>query len=130
MTAAARVAAAPRPDPVEVFKLRAWARAQLFDAGEIDLLDAVDALQAAAEAYGLVAKLGQDHVQRLMAEAFNAVHAVDECAAAAASTLQAAEFLMQQRDPARLQRWLDRHGARERHDILQHLNKRRRRHAS
>lgn len=42
----------------------------------------------------------------------------------AASTLQAAEYLMAEGDPDRLRRWLDKHGATERTAILQHLAKR------
>jgi hypothetical protein len=70
-TAAARIAEAPpRADPVEVFTLRCRARARLFAAGEIDLHTAVDELQDSAVASGLVAAIGQDEVQRIMAEAF------------------------------------------------------------
>lgn len=63
--------AAGSVNPVEVFKLRCWARAHLVRAGEEDIHDAVDALQAAAVAAGLVRTLGQDHVQRLMSKAFS-----------------------------------------------------------
>jgi hypothetical protein len=58
------------PDPLEVFRLRAWARATLYQAGELDLLDAVDVLQADAESGGLVAALGQDWIQSILAAAF------------------------------------------------------------
>jgi hypothetical protein len=47
-------------DPIEVFRQRADARAYLFAVGEYELLDAVDVLQASAEADGLV-----DHLPRL-----------------------------------------------------------------
>jgi hypothetical protein len=60
------------PSRLEVFAERCKARALLWQAGEIDLHTAVDELQAAAVRYGLVAKLGQDEVQRLMADAFSA----------------------------------------------------------
>ena len=83
MTAAARKLAdradnitsipATRPSPLAVFTARAEARAILFAAGELDLHQAVDALQAAAIRDGLVAELGQDEVQRIMAEAFHKV---------------------------------------------------------
>jgi hypothetical protein len=46
------------------------ARAQLVAAGELSLHDAVDVLQHDAEATGLVDELGQDEVQRILAEAF------------------------------------------------------------
>ena len=75
MTAAARKRAEPaaRPSALEVFIARAEARALLWQAGEFDLHQAVDELQAAAERDGLVTLLGQDEVQRLMAEAFRKV---------------------------------------------------------
>jgi len=56
--------------PEESFRLRAWARAYLFAAGEIGLLDAVDALQAMAVDSGLVRDLGQDAIQTIMAREF------------------------------------------------------------
>jgi hypothetical protein len=61
---------APAVDPVEVFELRAWARAVLFFIGEIDLQQAIDPLQAAAERDGLIASIGQDAVQAIIAENF------------------------------------------------------------
>jgi hypothetical protein len=72
MTAAA-ARGATGPSAVEVFVARAEARALLWQAGEFDLHEAVDKLQADAERDGLVAAIGQDEVQRLMAEAFEAV---------------------------------------------------------
>ena len=71
MTAARKPAA--QPSPLAILELRAWARATLYAAGEIDLPTAVDALQAAAERDGLVERLGQNRVQALMATAFHAV---------------------------------------------------------
>ena len=59
-----------RGDPVEVFRLRCHSRAKLWHNGEIDLHSAVDELQHAAEASGLVKAIGQDAVQALMVEAF------------------------------------------------------------
>jgi hypothetical protein len=69
MIAAARKPAA-RLSAVAVFVARAEARALLWQAGEFDLHEAVDELQAAAERDGLVAELGQDRVQAIIAEAF------------------------------------------------------------
>jgi hypothetical protein len=63
---------AARPSMLEVFAERCKARARLWQAGEMDLHTAVDELQAAAVRDGLVAQLGQDEVQRLMADAFTA----------------------------------------------------------
>jgi hypothetical protein len=73
MIAAAARAPSPRPSPLEVFTLRAWARAWPWQAGEFDLHEAVDVLQAAAERDGLIDEFGQDEVQRLIAEAFHPV---------------------------------------------------------
>jgi hypothetical protein len=61
------------PTPVEAFGLRCWARARLYAEGEIALHDAVDALQAAAVRWRLVATLGQDQVQAMMTAEFRAV---------------------------------------------------------
>jgi hypothetical protein len=58
-------------DPLEVFKERCWAKALLVKEGHLDLIDAVDALQNAAVAYGLVPDgRAQDEIQRIMADAF------------------------------------------------------------
>jgi hypothetical protein len=62
-----------RADPVEVFGLRCNARARLYASGEIDLHTAVDELQQAAEANGLVATIGQDAIQVIISTAFGAV---------------------------------------------------------
>jgi hypothetical protein len=70
MPAAARARPAARPSGLEAFVARAEARALLWQAGEFDLHEAVDVLQAAAERGGLVDQLGQDEVQRIIAEAF------------------------------------------------------------
>lgn|SRR5262245_14560764 len=59
-----------RPTALAVFVARAEARAMLWRAGELDLHDAVDELQAAAVRDGLVAELGQDRVQDIMVAAF------------------------------------------------------------
>jgi hypothetical protein len=69
-------AAARKPDapsPIDIFIARAEARALLWQAGEFDLHEAVDELQAAAERDGLIAKIGQDEIQRHMAAVFAAV---------------------------------------------------------
>ena len=60
-------------NPIEVFTARCQARAFLFNAGELELHEAVDVLQDAAERTGLVARLGQDAVQAMMAYAFQAI---------------------------------------------------------
>jgi hypothetical protein len=53
--------------------LRAGAWATLWQPGEFDLQTAVDALQEAAAASGLTAAVGQDAVQRILADAFRQV---------------------------------------------------------
>jgi hypothetical protein len=73
-----------RVDPMLAFRARCEARAHLYGVGELDLHDAVDALQAAAVAYGLVASIGQDAVQAIMADALRPVRerewaAGDDC---------------------------------------------------
>jgi hypothetical protein len=57
-------------DPVTALVARAEARALLWEAGELTLHDAVDELWASAVRDGLVAKLGADAVQGLLADAF------------------------------------------------------------
>jgi hypothetical protein len=66
------ISAAAKPrlvDPVDVFRLRAEARAMLYAAGEYTLIEAVDALQLDAERDGLL-QIGQDRVQQIMSDAF------------------------------------------------------------
>jgi hypothetical protein len=58
------------PTPLDVLELRSWARAYLFAAGEYELAAAVDPLQAFAVASGLVAEIGADAVQQIIAEQF------------------------------------------------------------
>jgi hypothetical protein len=68
MTAAARKLAA-KLSALEIFIARAEARAMLWAADEISL-HAVDELWHAAERDGLVAELGADKVQQILADAF------------------------------------------------------------
>jgi hypothetical protein len=72
MTAVATrsASATPRPAALDVFRERAWARAYLWRAGEFDLGEAVDVLQAEAVRTGLVDRVGQDAVQQILADAF------------------------------------------------------------
>jgi len=124
----------------DVLRERALARAILWREGELTLHDAVDVLWADAVRDGLVAQLGADRVQELLAQAF--AHGRDDLprnkdavvpdelivkepatASVAASTLDAAEFLIRQRDPERLRAWLATHSAEERRAILQHLER-------
>ncbi len=70
MSSAHHEAAVRRVDPVEAFRARCKARGLLFVAGELDLHEAVDVLQADAEAGGLVNAIGQDAIQAILAEVF------------------------------------------------------------
>jgi hypothetical protein len=73
-TAAARAdSVLPEPSVLAVFITRADVCAKLWQCGEIDLHEAVDQLQAAAERNGLVTKIGQDEVQAIMSAAFGIV---------------------------------------------------------
>jgi hypothetical protein len=63
---------------IEVFRERAWARAYLWAAGDLDLHEAVDLLQHDAEASGLVARAGQDTEQRILADAFRSFREGDD----------------------------------------------------
>jgi hypothetical protein len=58
------------PSPREVLELRAWARAYLYSIGELTLHEAVDVLQRDAQRDGLIAELGRDAVQQILADAF------------------------------------------------------------
>lgn len=70
MHAPAQQTSTTAPPVLDVFRARCEARAVLVAEGEMDFLDAVDGLQDAAVAYGLVAEIGQDAVQEVMAAAF------------------------------------------------------------
>jgi hypothetical protein len=70
----ARTFAEPRIDLVDVFTERAGARAFLWAIGEFEMAEAVDRLQHDAERDGLVARMGQDGVQAILARAFAPYH--------------------------------------------------------
>jgi hypothetical protein len=113
----------------------------LWQAGELTLHEAVDVLWSDAVASELVAALGDDEIQRLMAGAFAAVRddlpksgdmVPDDISAvptprsgAAASTLMAAEFLVREGDAERFRNWLARHSTAERTEIRKHLEAKR-----
>jgi hypothetical protein len=110
-----------------VFEARCWARARLYSEGELELHEAVDKLQESADRDGLVAAIGQDQVQWMMSDAFGAVRErTNELATASAwefgeayddhrgivdgptlgALLEALGNLIEQNDPARLQKWM------------------------
>jgi hypothetical protein len=64
---------AARPSTREIFVARSEARALLWQAGELDLHEAVDALQGSAVASGLIAEIGQDAVQEIISKTFGVV---------------------------------------------------------
>jgi hypothetical protein len=126
---------------VEIFGLRCEARAILVEACVYDLQDAVDKLQDDAVLTGLVDDIGQDAVQAMMARAFAIVPRLPspgrpkkglqaitlypepiQCRHAARSTLDAAEYLVQLQDPARLKAWLAKHSHSERIEISKHIH--------
>jgi len=72
-TLAPKLSPGAQPSALDIFRARAEARAILYAAGEFDLLDAVDGLQQAAEASGLIDNIGQDAVQQITAECFGGV---------------------------------------------------------
>jgi hypothetical protein len=124
-----------RVDPVAVFVARCEARALLWQADEISLHDAVDELWAAAVRDGLVAKLGADEVQRLLADAFAPVRddhhedaVLEPLDAEPASlsgvpiaTLQAAEYLVEQGDAEHFRKWLAKYNSQECEAIIEYL---------
>jgi hypothetical protein len=58
------------PAPIDILELRAWARALLWAEGEIESVsEAIDPLQAFADASGLVSEIGQDAVQKVLSNA-------------------------------------------------------------
>lgn len=57
-------------DPREVFTARCAARASLYSSADLPLHDAVDVLQESAGTTGLIDRVGQDEVQRIIAAAF------------------------------------------------------------
>jgi hypothetical protein len=60
-------------DTIEVFSALCWARGHLWREGHLgeDIQRAVDPLSRWAVDHGLVKRIGQDDVQRLIAEAFH-----------------------------------------------------------
>jgi hypothetical protein len=124
-------------DPLEVFEARCAVRAYLWSEGELDLHETVDKLQADAVRDGLVARIGQDRVQAIMAAAFRKVRnpyiveAADRVpepmpetpkrSVIAEATLSTAKFLVRKGDTDRLRKWLASHSAVERMAIRKHL---------
>ena len=56
-------------DELKVFAERCEAKAYLVAEGQIELHDAVNELQSAAESYGLIDRVGQDAIQKLIVDA-------------------------------------------------------------
>jgi hypothetical protein len=59
-----------KPDPLVVFRERCEARATLVHNGLMTLQDAVDGMQEAAAAQGLLKQFGQDAIQQILSESF------------------------------------------------------------
>lgn len=106
----------PAPSPVEIFNLRCEARAILVEACLFDLQEAVDGL-----AFADVPRAGQLEADiRAIADCLETMPRTRP--GAAPSTLQAAEYLIQQKDPARLKAWLAKHSRAERIAINKHIS--------
>jgi hypothetical protein len=61
---------AAKTSPIEIFRERCEARCLLVSNGLMTLQDAVDGMQEAAAAQGLLKRYGQDEIQQIMAERF------------------------------------------------------------
>jgi hypothetical protein len=70
---AMRRSAKAAPTALDMFWACCEARAHLYAVGELDLDDAVEVLQERAVRHGLVAEIGEDAVQLIIAEAFHRV---------------------------------------------------------
>jgi hypothetical protein len=64
---------AKTPTALDVFWARCEARAHLYAVGELELHDAVNVLQEHAVRHGLVAEIGEDAVQAIIAEVLHRV---------------------------------------------------------
>jgi hypothetical protein len=129
MTSAAALAPAKRVDLLDAFSERASSRAFLWSINEFELHEAVDKLQHDAKRDGLINRIGQDAVQRILADAFRPYHEASNADlferiaderdekpkhnALAASTIEAFKFVIRQNDPERLRAWLARHSPEE-----------------
>jgi hypothetical protein len=129
VTAAVRHVLPGSIDLVTVFEMRCWARAHLYAAGEFDLHEAVDQLQRDAARDGLVAALGQDRVQEMMASAFAAVRmkptawdlgaTFEDCRDVLDGvTIAELDALIQQNDPQQFRKWMARLSVTEREAVL------------
>ena len=124
-----------RLSPAAAFRERAEARAILWRTGELALHDAVDVLQDDAVRIGLVAEIADSAAQAIMADAFAAqreplhgmvpepVGDMPERNAVAASTLEAAAYLLRLGDRERWHQFLAAHSATERAEILDHIQR-------
>jgi hypothetical protein len=75
---AMRRSAKAAPTALDMFWACCEARAHLYAVGELDLDDAVEVLQERAVRHGLVAEIGEDAVQAIIAEAFRRVCATEQ----------------------------------------------------
>jgi hypothetical protein len=124
-----------RPTSLEVFRARCKARASLVGACDLSLQIAVDELQDSAIATGLVAEMGQDRVQAVMAEAFAGINSSQKVEGGrlatvdsgrgptstptiSSSTVAAAKYLIKQNDAEGLRIWLAKHTRAERIALL------------
>jgi hypothetical protein len=80
MSAAAPINPSAKASPLEVFRERAEARSLLVANGFMPLQDALDGLQEAAAAQGLLKRYGQTEIQEILVESFARWHVLAEIA--------------------------------------------------
>jgi hypothetical protein len=106
-----------KPDPLEVFRARCWAKALLVREGFANLQDSVDDLQNAVVAYGLARDdRARDAIQKIMKDAFAAAQIDIEPEPStlgqpqpyrtASSTIEAFFYLVGLNEADRLAGWL------------------------
>jgi hypothetical protein len=125
MSNAARIAetfVADAADTVRRFCAHCEATALRYAAGDLTLQCTVDVMQDYAVGFAIVEAIGQDAVQAIMADA---IHAIADTADVhvAKSTLDAAEYLIRENDPKRLEAWLLNHSTAERAAIVAHIKR-------
>jgi hypothetical protein len=116
MTAALRHVPQVSVDLAEAFRLRCWACARLVIEGELALHEAVDKLHGDAVRDGLVAAIGQDRAQEMLAEAFCKVGTLtawelgeaveDHRGVLDAATLAELDALIEEGDPQQFREWM------------------------
>ena len=113
-------------DLVAVSEARCWACARLYAEGELHLR-AIEKLQCDAERDGLVAAIGQDRIQEMMAEALAKVGTLtawdlgeafaDHRGVLAGATFAELDLLIGENDPTKFREWMARLSVAERQAV-------------